>query len=242
MKTDYDNYNESTKSCLLLKERGIRDVAMRVKQLQHQNILMMAAIMENNEKILNIHNEIQDEINISRRTHLWDDTPRLDNDDYPDIVCETGNNMVIPYFFSEYKHIASGRRITDSNIKDNYNFQVFLGISNKLERPAFMVSYMWTKENNENPIFFIEPMNEYADFKIREIGFYYSKLPAFMNSNGQVKKSKRILALSERSFVVFQYRCRNKFSNDPFTNKYLSDIVPTDEQKYNYFGLCDEDL
>jgi len=203
---------------------------------------MMTAIMENNEKILNIHNEIQDEINISRRTHLWDDTPRLDNDDYPDIVCETGNNMVIPYFFSEYKHIASGRRITDSNIKDNYNFQVFLGISNKLERPAFMVSYMWTKERTEDPIFFVEPMNIYAELKVQELEMSYCKLPAFMTSSGQVKKSKRILALSERSFVVFQYRCRNKFSNDPFTNKYLSDIVPTDEQKYNYFGLCGEDL
>ena len=244
MKTDYKVYNDSTKEYLLSKDRGIRDVAMRVKQLQYQNMCMMAAIMENNQIIMNIHNEIANEVRLSKRTHLWDDTPRIDNDDYPDIVCETGNNMVIPYFFSEYKHISNGRRISNDKIKDNYNFNVFLGIATKLERPAFLVSYMWTKDGYEDPIFFIEPMNDYADLKVQELEMSYCQLPGFMNSNGQVKKSKRLLALSERSFVIFQYRCRNKFSMDPFTNQYLSDTIPTLEQKYNYYSLdvdtCEE--
>ena len=129
----YDKFSELEKDNIKAREGGIRDLHMRVKQMQYDNLIMSEAIMNNNKNINNIFELLQDEVDLSSRTYLWDDTPRLDLDNHPDVILETVNNNTIPYMCTEYKHIKSGSRVDISSLRKDYNFKVFLGVADNLE-------------------------------------------------------------------------------------------------------------
>ena len=239
----YDKFSELEKDNIKAREGGIRDLHMRVKQMQYDNLIMSEAIMNNNKNINNIFELLQDEVDLSSRTYLWDDTPRLDLDNHPDVILETGNNNTIPYMCTEYKHIKSGSRVDVASLRKDYNFKVFLGVADNLERPAFLVSYFWLdKTKKDNPVFFVEPMNLFALDEIERLGLEYERFEGILNSNGSVKGRYKFIGMSERQFVKFSYSVRCKLNDQPIRNKYLCDTEPTLFQKKNYVGIySDED-
>ena len=239
----YDKFSELEKDNIKAREGGIRDYHMRVKQMQYDNLIMSEAIMSNNKNINNIFELLQDEVDLSSRTYLWDDTPRLDLDNHPDIILETGNNNTIPYMCTEYKHIKNGSRVDVASLKKDYNFKVFLGVADALNRPAFLVSYYWLdKKKKDNPVFFVEPMNLIAIDEIERLGLRYESFEGILNSNGSVKGRYKFIGMSERSFVQFSYNIRQKHNDQPIRNKYLCDTEPTLFQKKYYVGIySDED-
>ena len=50
----YDKFSELEKDNIKAREGGIRDLHMRVKQMQYDNLIMSEAIMNNNKNINNI--------------------------------------------------------------------------------------------------------------------------------------------------------------------------------------------
>jgi len=189
-------------------DRGIRDREMRMMQLKQRREEVQIMLADLDSMIANFNEEIDDEIELSQMVDKYGDCPRLDADEHPTVIMETGNWQKVPYFFSEYKKIK--HHLYYEAGKKGFNWEVAEQVANICKRPLLYIQYIWTEELDDDfevidryPTFYVEAANQYAKDKFAEIGI---KQP--------------YLACSELVFVRLSYALRDKDFSDIDKTKY----------------------
>lgn len=159
------------------KENGLRDDDMRMRQLKHVQFMIETEINALQKQLSEVlvaqvmfPHSLEDEVEFSKVVDGWIDCPRLDSDEHPTMIMETGNSKKIPYFFTEYKRIYNHspypQRMT------GYNWEVQQAVAEKCERPLLYIEYCWDEdEDGKYATYYIEAVNQFAKDKFDKITY-----------------------------------------------------------------------
>jgi hypothetical protein len=196
------------------KDYGMRDREFRMLQLKqrHAELSFMLADIESN--ITNFQNEIDEEIILSQLMDQDDkkikDMPRVDDDEHPTILMETGNGKSIPYFFTEYKKITN--YFPYEYGMSGYNWNVASAVADECKRPLIYVEYNWDdwyandddmvmNEGQRMITFFVYAANQYAKDRFDELEIPHQ------------------ISCSQYQFVYLSHKLRDKSTDKIVENK-----------------------
>lgn len=201
------------------KDKGLRDEDMRFQQLQHRKFELEEEIKLLQKQLADIQFAefmyprcIDEEVEFSKIVDEWLDCPRLDSDEHPTIIFETGNSKKIPYFFTEYKQVFEHKPYPSR--MSGYNWQVAMAVADKCERPLLHVEYCWDVDDDKKyATYYVEAVNKFAKDRFDKISY----------KDGQSLPHR--VVLSELSMVKLSFLLRDKSldllikNKDKFSNK-----------------------
>jgi hypothetical protein len=144
------------------KDKGLRDRDMRLQQLMDRKFEVQKEVEELDYMINNFNMLIDDEVEFSQMVDEWIDCPRMDSDEHPSVIFETGGGRAIPYFFTEYKQVFNHKPYPWR--MSGYNWKVAVGVADECKRPLLHVEYCWdfNDDSSKYATFYVEAANNYA--------------------------------------------------------------------------------